>query len=101
MGSHTGENMANIMHNHHKMSAKQNYLLDEFHKTSQSLPDPQISLYMQAYVGNCRPILHFRILLKVPGIYIYMFDHFEEKAKEKLPVEEGISMMMKRNIEKD
>ena len=28
-----------------------------------------------------------------------MFDHFEEKAKEKLPVEEGISMMMKRSIE--
>jgi hypothetical protein len=39
------------------------YLLDEFHKTSQSLQDLQISLDV------CRKMLHFRILLEVPGIF--------------------------------
>jgi hypothetical protein len=67
------------------------YLLDEFHKTSQSLQDPQISLdicrklyaSLSDFVKSCRD----------------MFDNFEEKAKKKLPdVEYKKSRYRRRHI---
>ena len=53
------------------------YLLDEFHKTSQSLQDRQISLDV------CRKL--YASLSNFVKVSRDMFDHFEEKAKEKLP----------------
>ena len=53
------------------------YLLDEFHKTSQSLQDPKISLDV------CRKL--YASLSDFVKSSRDSFDHFEEQAKEKLP----------------
>ena len=52
------------------------YLLDEFHKTSQSVQDPQISLEI------CRK-LYASLADFVKGSRD-MFDHFEKKSKGKI-----------------
>ena len=67
------------------------YLLDEFHKTIQSLQDPQISLDV------CRKL--YASLSDFVKFSRDVFDHFEEKAKVKLPdVDYKKSRYRKRHI---
>lgn len=70
------------------------YLLDEFHKTSQSLQDPRISLDV------CRKL--YASLSDFVKNSRDMFDHFEKKSKEKLPdVDYKKSKCRRRHINDD